>query len=136
VNRREFAQVLAVVAGAGPVFAGFAEPGVITHFVHDSRLRSSQVTDWVARLQPTHHHMFDRDVTDLWRNVLHEAWRDAHAATAGFTRHAEFFVLSTLARDHGYRVAAIDEQADHLSWLLVRDGSELAGGRDWHPGSG
>lgn len=95
---------------------------MVTHFVQDSRLGSDQIVDWVARLKPTHHHTFDHDVTAVWRNLLLDAWRDSHVATAGFTRYAEFFVLSTLARDHGYRVAALHEQAQQFSWLLVRDG--------------
>jgi len=129
VNRREFARSLTVIAGLGaaPAIAGLAAPGVVTHFVQDSRLGTDRIADWVARLQPTQHHTFDHDVTAVWRNVLNDAWRDSHAATAGFTRYAEFFVLSTLARDHGYRVAAMSEQSQHYSWLLVRDGLDRQG---------
>jgi len=131
VNRREFARSLTVIAcaGAGPALAGFAAPATVTHFVHDHRIESKYVAAWVARLEPAYRHRFDGDVTALWRNVLNRVWRESHAATAGLTRHAEFFVLSTLARDQGYRVAMVDEQAEHVSWLLVRDGG-VRGARD------
>lgn len=134
MNRREFTRSLTVIAcagaGPGPAIAGIAQTGAVTHFVQDSRLAADDVSDWIVRLQPTHHHLFERDVTALWRKVLNEAWRDSHA-TAGVTRHAEFFVLSTLARDHGYRVAALDEQVRYVSWLLVRDGTPSGAHRDW-----
>lgn len=123
MNRRGFGGSLAAVAcaGFGPAFAGIADPGIATHFVHDSRLATVTAIDWVARIRPTQRHAFNGDVTGLWRDVLRAIWRDTHAPTAGVTRHAEFFVLATLARDHGYRVAASDEQAQHVCWLLVSD---------------
>ncbi len=121
MNRRQFAESLAAVTcvGVAPAFAGIADTGISAHFVRDSRLATGTAIDWVARIRPTRHHTFDGDVTGLWRDVLQEIWRDTHAPTAGVTRYAEFFVLATLARDHGYRVAATDEQEQHLSWLLV-----------------
>lgn len=125
MNRREFARSLTVIAcaGAGPAFAGFAPSGAVTHFVRDPRLVVDDAPAWITRLKPEFQHTFERDVTTLWRTVLNAVWRDGRAATAGFTRYAEFFVLSTLAREHGYRVAATDEHAQHFSWLLLPDGA-------------
>jgi len=94
------------------------------HFVQDTRIAVCNAPGLATRIEATHYHPFDGDVSRLWREALHEVWRDSHAATAGFTRYAEFFVLSTLARDHGYSVAATDEHAQYLAWLLVCDGGE------------
>jgi hypothetical protein len=131
MNRRQFAQSLAALGGAGVGCAVAAMPDAnrAVHFVQDTRIAAFNTLDLAIRIRPTHYHTFDGDVSRLWRDVLREAWRDAQAATAGFTRYAEFFVLSTLARDFGYSVAATDEQAQYLSWLLVRNresGAELS----------
>ena len=124
MNRRRFAQSLAALGGAGvgSAIAAMPEAKRVVHFVQDTRIAAFNMLDLATRISATHRHNFDGDVSRLWREELHEVWRDAHAATAGFTRYAEFFVLSTLARDYGYSVAATDEQTQYLSWLLVHDG--------------
>lgn len=137
MNRREFARSLTAFAcigtGAGAAFAGLTENVPASHFVRDSRLGSHDIAEWLVRLKPTHHHVFDRDVTVVWREVLNEAWRESRTVTAGFTRHAEFFVLSTLAREQGYRVAATHEHAQYLSWMLVHAGAAPADWHAWNP---
>lgn len=123
MNRRLFNQSLVALntITLGSSVAAAPAEGRALHLVSDARLAaldSLRVSAWTG---PLYRHTFDGDVSRLWLEVLRGVWRDGHCATAGFTRHTEFFLLSTLAAEHGYRVAATDEGVQYLSWLLVRD---------------
>lgn len=124
MNRRQFARSLAAISGTGLLGAtvnAMAQESGAVHVVCDTRVTEFNALRLSARIGPAYYHTFDGDVTWLWLDVLRSVWRDSHAATAGFTRHAEFFVLSTLAREYRYSVAATDEKEQYLSWLLLPD---------------
>lgn len=61
------------------------------------------------------------DVTWVWYRELHYLWEQKKVIIAGLTRESEFFVLSTLARDYGYRTVyqKSQRQRPFLSWLIA-----------------
>jgi hypothetical protein len=94
------------------------------HVALDTRLDGNAAAIAVERFAGAVVYRFDGDVTSLWFNTLERLWSSRAIATAGFTRHSEFFVLHTLARDHGYHVANSTGGADYTSWLLVPPGTD------------
>ena len=122
MTRRQFA------LGIGTALAGASLPApakpnraiddaLPVHLVYDARLiKTPAPFDAIATVAQ---HAFAGDVTTLWQNVLHPLWGEGRSATLGYTRHAEFFVLSTLARDHGYTVTD-EQQLDGRCWWRIR----------------
>ncbi len=121
MNRRQFAGSLAALGGIGlaPVVSAIESQYGALHVVCDVRVAEFNPRRLRQQIGDARFYTFDGDVTRLWLDVLSDIWREGRAATAGFTRHTEFFLLSTLAREHGYRIAARDEQAQQVSWLLL-----------------
>ena len=121
MKRRQFLCAMAVssVSGSAAALATLPRTGYPMHLVCDERIQSFAPWRVYAGQKISHYHVFNGDVSRLWLNVLRDVWQESNAATIGFTRHAEFFVLSTLAREQGYRVAATENRAQHLSWLML-----------------
>lgn len=127
LTRRRFNATLAALgtATALPVMAGGAGAAPVL-FVHDLRLLDASRAALAAPPGTIALHGFEGDVSVLWREVLAPAWRERRLTVAGHTRHAECFVITTLARDAGYRVADMRERPADVDWLLVPDGGARA----------
>ena len=123
LNRREFfrstALPLAALPSLGLATAGGAVP---FHAVYDVRIGKLAARWRQARklVGARRVHAFDGDVTALWRDTLEPLWSTEMIATEGLTRYAEFFILSTLAKDHGYAIASTIRHPDHVLWLLQK----------------
>lgn len=122
LTRRRFNASLAALGSAAvlPAMAAAAGPAPLL-FVHDMRLLDAQRAALAAPRGTIALHGFEGDVSALWRDVLAPAWRERRLAVAGHTRHAECFVITTLARDAGYRLAERHERPADVDWLLVPD---------------
>ena len=126
MNRRDFARAAAILtagtlsgtAFAGPWCRGLDLP---VHLVYDARIIEAREALAAASVNIAKAHGFTSDLTPIWFDELHGLWESGSIMTMGFTRHAEFFVLSTLARDQGYAVAGEEAHAGKVSWLLVPD---------------
>ncbi len=128
MDRREFLRSAAapVVAFAPIKFTAYlaSSAPLSTHALYDTRL-GVLVQKWITTPDIADRcclHAFDGDVTSVWRHALEQLWSVSTIATLGLTRHAEFFVLSTLAKVHGYRVAGVANHPDHVFWLLLPEG--------------
>jgi len=127
LNRRTF--IGTGLAGAASLWIGQSAAAARAlslplHVAIDTRLDGNAATMAQEHFAGAVLHTFDGDVTSLWFNTLDRLWSNRAIATAGFTRHSEFFLLRTLARDHGYRIASSTSAADHVSWLLMPPGAD------------
>ena len=91
------------------------------HLVYDARIIELREALAAISVNIAKAHGFTSDLTPIWFDELHGLWESGCITTMGFTRDAEFFVLSTLARDQGYVVAGKEAHAGKVSWLLVPD---------------
>jgi hypothetical protein len=126
VNRREFARAAAILTAgtlSGTAFAGpwCKDLDLPMHLVYDARIIEAREAFAAATVNIAKAHGFTSDLTPIWFDELHGLWESGCITTMGFTRDAEFFVLSTLARDQGYAVAGKEVYGGKVSWLLVPD---------------
>ncbi len=126
MNRRDFARAAATLAAgtlSGTVFAGpwCKDSDLPMHLIYDARIVDLHEAFAATSVNIAKTHGFTSDLTPIWFDELHGLWGSGRITTMGLTRHAEFFVLSTLARDQGYAVAGKEAHAEKVSWLLVPD---------------
>ena len=124
INRRRF--IHATVGGAvalQPVAAAFANGNSIgkapAQLVRDLRCSYSPDVFAGMGIDVLSSHEIVGDVTDVWTRHLKSAWADGQIMTAGVTWDAEFFVLKTLARDQGYKVAFEHRVDGAVTWVLA-----------------
>ncbi len=125
-GRRDFLRMaVATSSCAIPILAAAfndtcvaSTPRNATHFVFDRRVGVPSKIDFYRKLSPSRSHSFTGDITPIWVNVLEPLWHQGRVATAGLTRHTEFYLLRTLALEHGYSVSDKDEYPDHVFWIL------------------
>ena len=89
------------------------------HLVYDTRLVGMGTLPDVLLASAARVHPFAGDITPIWYEALHGLWQAHEITTIGITREAEFFVLSTLARDYGYDVSHQDEVSGSMTWMLA-----------------
>lgn len=120
LSRRAFNASLAAAGGAGllPRLTAAAPCGPVL-FVHDRRLVRNAAAARFAPEGTVRIESYEGDVTALWQTVLAPAWRERRLAVAGWTRHAEYFVLRTLATEAGYGPDAEFARDDDVRWRLV-----------------
>jgi len=117
-----------IVAGAAALtapstFAGGPglvdiDRGLAVHFVYETRLIDLIDASGTVFPHASRFHAITADVTPVWYNHLDRLWRQRYIRTAGLTFDAEFFVLKTLASDHGYRVTREQHDGEKVRWLL------------------
>lgn len=91
--------------------------GVAVHYVYDKRcLPQTGSTPPIPPHVETH--PIEGDVTDLWLGTLEYLWKSQSILLMGVTRPAEFFVLQTLARGHGYRATQQESVGSAVWWIL------------------
>jgi len=127
MDRRQFinrASASAVVLGAvntnGFVFpVEAASRSYPYQFIYDKRVRphNKLIADLSAEAQAVY--VFDGDLTPIWREKLAPAWAARRIATKGVTRHAEFFVLATLAREQSHVVLSQIKSREWVSWEFL-----------------
>lgn len=108
-NRREFLQgtiaasALPLVSGATLApFAANATP--LARVLYDERLPVSRSFAERARQAGLPTHAFNRDITPLWFDDLHQRWTKKPEAIAGITEGDALFCLERLAWDYKMRV--------------------------------
>ena len=89
------------------------------HLVYDSRVIDSRGIADVLFASVERAYSFTSDVTPIWYEDLHSLWQRHEIMTIGITREAEFFVLSTMARDYGYGVWGRDDRPGYTVWMLA-----------------
>ena len=138
MNRRQFA------AGAGAMLAAASLPpaampaaaslppaampagrNLPAHLVFDARLIGTGTSMPFGRIITVAQHPFEGDVTALWQDILLPLWAEGRTATLGYTRHAEFFVLSTLAGEQGYAVTDEQQLEGGRCWWRIRPREQL-----------
>jgi hypothetical protein len=104
LGRRNFLRAAVATAGiiaqSGYAFGddSMARINVVRpHFVFDRRVSVPLNLDLDRKLSSTLTHSFTGDITSIWLDILEPLWIEGQAATAGLTRHTEFFLLRTLA---------------------------------------
>ena len=123
-TRRQFARTAAGIAAAVAFPATHADinqsgAALPAHLVYDARLPDISAITHLNSRPVIAQHAFVGDVTPLWQGVLAAAWKEGVTSTLGYTRYAEFFLLSTLAREQGYVVADEQRHGDRIGWLLL-----------------
>jgi hypothetical protein len=90
----------------------------VDYFIFDERFPAAVQTALHVNRAGVPVHAVSGDMTQLWYDQLDMQWRKAPAVFAGVTTQTGLFVLSTLAADHGMRVAYRGEHQ------CATDGSE------------
>lgn len=125
ISRRRFAQAVGTTIAAawvpGSVLsAATSATALPLHLVYDRRvLDPAHVLPGVNDRHVAARHAFEGDVSALWRDVLEPLWARHASVTLGYTRHAEFFVLRTLAREQDYVLASLQQSGDRFRWRLI-----------------
>ena len=123
LTRRRFAQLTsaAVAAGSVPQLGIAAQMSVSklpVNFVYDSRIVHSSAA-FENAFDFARIHAFTGDVTGVWLSALRPMWEQQCYRTMGYTRHAERFVLVTLARECGYAVSDLENDGERFLWQLA-----------------
>lgn len=122
MQRRDFlsAQLTLATATVLPFTANAAQAGKKVFLLYDRRINAPLL--W-RQLKASFEHStaaeYDGDITALWQVSLKPLWAQQQQTTIGLTRHTEFFLLRTLAREQGYSVLSSEAAADHVMWQLA-----------------
>ena len=127
LTRRQFNLLLGYsTASMSSVTHIWAQAGVPSqwpvHFVYESNASRYGLVERPTLDEFEKIHLIEGDITWVWYNELYPLWQEGATSTAGLTRETEFFLLKTLARDHGYRVVH-EKRIDHTAlcyWLLMK----------------
>lgn len=126
MKRREFIQLMSASAASIPGLSAMASalPASLlpVHLVHDSAVTVGQAELEIITVKIDTYHLILADVTSLWSERLEPLWRDHRIITAGVTRHAEYFVLRTLAREHQYTIVNERDFGGHIAWMMAPEG--------------
>lgn len=130
MNRRQFIQLLSASAASVTTMSTTAAEGpgssLPVHLVHDTAVEigRSEIRQFLGKVD--RFHRISGDVTSLWTDQLDGLWKKQGIITVGVTRHAEYFVLRTLARDHGYTIIKEHSSDDFIIWTIAPDGFQHA----------
>ena len=106
MNRRQFIHRLSLsvlaIPGMNAMAGVTSRDSLPVHFIYDTGVGAGRTEVEQLGVRVNTFHPISGDVTALWRDQLEDLWREQSILTAGVTHHAEYFVLKTLARDHGY----------------------------------
>lgn len=126
MKRREFIQLISASAVSIPAMKAMAgvlpESSLPVHLVHDTAVQAGRAELELFAVKVDAYHPISGDVTGLWSERLDLLWRKHSIVTVGVTRHAEYFVLRTLARDHRYCMISERNFGDHVAWMIAPQG--------------
>ena len=127
MDRRDFVKILTALSAGTATFSAWCKPDPNApnvapfemHLVYDARVVDACALPDALLSRAARLYAFTGDVTPIWYDELHRLWQTRNNTTIGMTREAEFFVLSTLARDYGYDVWHRDEWFAYTTWMLA-----------------